>query len=400
MIELLAPAGDLERAKVAFDYGADAVFIGGKRFSLRAKASNFDLVQIKEAVDYAHQFHKKLFVTVNMLPHEDDLDGLDEYLKELNQCQVDAIIVASLSIAKRAIDLNLNFEVHLSTQLSITNSKAIEFYKSMGIDRVVLARELDLANIEAIQSKQLIDTEIFIHGGMCVNYSGRCTLSNQMTLRDANRGGCAQSCRWYYAFKMGDELISDSNHPFTMSSKDLQTLKWIKNFVELKVTSLKIEGRMKSAHYLAVVVGTYRRLIDAIEANAYNELILNECLKDLESAEGRLTFDGFYSHLPSAQDHLYLSQKTNVLQRFVGDILEQKEDWICVQIKNGIRCGETLEILEPYQRAQSFNLKNLKNEAFEDISEAKSPMSKIWIQVPFKVSAKAFVRKDSANDSN
>ena len=271
MIELLAPAGDLERAKVAFDYGADAVFIGGKRFSLRAKASNFDLVQIKEAVDYAHQFQKKLFVTVNMLPHEDDLDGLDEYLKELNQCQVDAIIVASLSIAKRAIDLNLNFEVHLSTQLSITNSKAIEFYKSIGIDRVVLARELDLSMIESIQSKHLIDTEIFIHGGMCVNYSGRCTLSNQMTLRDANRGGCAQSCRWYYAFKIGDELISDQMHPFTMSSKDLQTLKWIKRFVELKVNSLKIEGRMKSAHYLAVVVGTYRRLIDAIVTNTYSE---------------------------------------------------------------------------------------------------------------------------------
>lgn len=394
MIELLAPAGDLARAKVAFDYGADAVFIGGKRFSLRAKASNFDIEQITEAVNYAHQFNKKLYVTVNMLPHEDDLEGLDDYLLALDKCQVDAIIVASLAIVKRAMDLKVNYELHLSTQLSITNSKAMEFYKSIGVDRVVLARELDLEMVEKIQSKQIIDTEIFIHGGMCTNYSGRCTLSNQMTLRDANRGGCAQSCRWYYNFKMGDEMISDEEHPFTMGSKDLSTLKWIEDFVRLKVNSLKIEGRMKSSHYLAVVVGSYRKLIDAIETNKVTESLMIQLQKDMEKAEGRLTFDGFYSHLPNANDHLYLSAKTAVLQRFVGDILDQIDDWVCVQIKNGVIKGELLEVLEPYKDVQSFILDGLENEERMPIEEAKSPMSIVWIKVPFKVSDKAFIRKD------
>lgn len=394
MIELLAPAGDLERAKVAFDYGADAVFIGGKRFSLRAKASNFDLDQITQACAYAHALNKKLFVTVNMLPHEDDLEGLDEYLISLDKCEVDAIIAASLSIAKRAIDLKLHYEVHLSTQLSITNSKAMEFYKSIGIDRVVLARELDLKMVEAIQEKQIIDTEIFIHGGMCVNYSGRCTLSNQMTLRDANRGGCAQSCRWYYNFKMGDDIISPEGNSFTMGSKDLSTLKWIEDFIRLKVNSLKIEGRMKSAHYLAVVVGSYRKLIDAIESKTLDEKLMIQLQKDMEKAEGRLTFDGFYSHLPNVDDHLYLTKKTTVLQRFVGDILDRKEDWILVQIKNGVIKGELLEILEPHKEVQSFILEGLESEDHMPLLEAKSPMSKVWIHIPFSVSDKAFVRKD------
>lgn len=393
MIELLAPAGDLERAKVAFDYGADAVYVGGQRFSLRAKASNFDIKEITQAVQYAHQFHKRLYVTVNMLPHQEDLGGLDAYLCDLEKCGVDAIIVASLAIAKRAFDLNLNYEIHLSTQLSITNSKALEFYQSCGVDRVVLARELDLLMVKAIQEKKIMDTEIFIHGGMCVNYSGRCTLSNQMTLRDANRGGCAQSCRWYYNFKLGNQMISDASHPFTMGSKDLSTLKWIEDFVRIGISSLKIEGRMKSSHYLAVVVGTYRKLIDAIENNSINDQLYVQLQKDLEKAEGRLTFDGFYGHMPSVEDHLYLSQKSEVLQRFVGHIIAQKENWICIELKNWIIKGEVLEVLEPMNDVQTFTLDVFKNEADEVISEAKNPMSKIWIQVPFSISKKAFLRK-------
>ena len=395
MIELLAPAGDLERAKVAFDYGADAVYVGGQRFSLRAKASNFDLDEITQAVQYGHQSHKRLYVTVNMLPHQEDLVGLDEYLSDLEKCGVDAIIVASLAIAKRAFDLKLNYEIHLSTQLSITNSKALEFYQSCGVDRVVLARELDLPMVKAIQEKKIMDTEIFIHGGMCVNYSGRCTLSNQMTLRDANRGGCAQSCRWYYNFKLGNQMISDATHPFTMGSKDLSTLKWIEDFVHLNVSSLKIEGRMKSSHYLAVVVGTYRKLIDAIENNTINDQLYIKLQKDLEKAEGRLTFDGFYGHMPSVEDHLYLSQKSEVLQRFVGNIIDQEDDWICVELKNWIIKGEILEVLEPLKDIQTFTLDVFQNEDDEVISEAKNPMSKIWIQVPFRISKKAFLRKGS-----
>lgn len=395
MIELLAPAGDSLRAKVAYAYGADAVFVGGKRFSLRAKASNFDLDQIKELAQYAHARLKKLFVTVNMLVHEDDLVGLETYLKDLDAAQVDAIIVASLSMVKIAKALNLKFELHLSTQLSITNSKALAFYKRMGVDRVVLARELDINAIQQLQTHASLDTEIFIHGGMCVNYSGRCTLSNEMTLRDANRGGCAQSCRWYYRLKVGDEIISPEENPFTMGSKDLSTLNWIEDFVKAKVSSLKIEGRMKSSYYLAVVVSTYRQLIDAIEAKDDVNKLIPKLQKELEKAEGRLTFDGFYGHLPSAQDHLYLSQKTQVLQSFVGQVISQDEGWIQVELKNAIHVGDRLELFDERLKKVQFILRALKNELGEAIEFMKIGNTKPWLYFGQEVSHFAFVRKET-----
>lgn len=395
MIELLAPAGDSLRAKVAYAYGADAVFVGGKRFSLRAKASNFDLDQIKELAQYAHAKQKKLFVTVNMLAHEDDLVGLETYLKDLDAAQVDAIIVASLSMVKIAKALKLNFELHLSTQLSITNSKALEFYKRIGVDRVVLARELDITAVQQLQTHAILDTEIFIHGGMCVNYSGRCTLSNEMTLRDANRGGCAQSCRWYYRLKVGDEIISPEKNPFTMGSKDLSTLNWIEDFVKAKVSSLKIEGRMKSSYYLAVVVSTYRQLIDAIEAKEDVNKLMPKLQKELEKAEGRLTFDGFYGHLPSAQDHLYLSQKTQVLQSFVGQVISQEEGWIQVELKNAIHVGDRLELFDERLKKEPFILRALKNELGEAMEFMKIGNTKPWLYFGQEVSNFAFVRKET-----
>lgn len=395
MIELLAPAGDSLRAKVAYAYGADAVFVGGKRFSLRAKASNFDLDQIKDLASYAHKRHKKLFVTVNMLAHEEDLVGLETYLKALDDAKVDSIIVASLSMVKIAKALNLSFELHLSTQLSITNSKALEFYKRIGVDRVVLARELDIHAVQALQKHAIVDTEIFIHGGMCVNYSGRCTLSNEMTLRDANRGGCAQSCRWYYRLKVADDVLSTDENPFTMGSKDLSTLNWIQDFVEAKVSSLKIEGRMKSSYYLAVVVSSYRQLIDAIEANKDVEALIPSLQKELEKAEGRLTFDGFYGHLPSAKDHLYLSQKTSVLQSFVGQVIAQNEGWIQVELKNAIHVGDTLELFDESLNKKQFILNALNNEKGEPIEFMKVANTKPWLYFGKEVSNFAFVRKET-----
>ena len=263
-IELLAPAGDLEKAKTAILYGADAVYLGGKKFSLRSRASNFDIEDIKAACDFAKKHNSSIHVTVNIIPHESDFEGLKEYLKALEEIGVKAIIVASPSIAVLAKEVASKLEVHLSTQLSITNAKSVDYFNDINPDRVVLARECTIDNIKHITKHLNIKTEAFIHGGMCVNYSGRCTLSNAMTLRDANRGGCAQSCRWKYHLYDADVKISDDDILFSMSSKDLMAVDKIYDMIEANVSSLKIEGRMKSNYYIATVVKTYRKLIDEI----------------------------------------------------------------------------------------------------------------------------------------
>ena len=207
MIELLAPAGDLEKLKYALIYGADAVFIGGNKFSLRARASNFNLDTIEEAVNFAHSLGKKVYVTTNIIPHHEDLDGLVEYLQALEARKVDAIIAASPVIIKAALD-NTNLEVHLSTQQSALSSKALQFWKNYGVERIVLGRELSLEELD-LMPKGFIELEVFIHGGMCMSFSGRCSLSNNLTLRDANRGGCAHSCRWQYHLYDQDNRVSD-----------------------------------------------------------------------------------------------------------------------------------------------------------------------------------------------
>lgn len=261
-IELLAPAGDLKRLKIALLYGADAVYIGGQQFSLRSRASNFSLEDIREGAAFAREHGKKVHVTVNMLPHEDDLGGLDDYVRALADAGVHALIVASPSIARRVKELAPSLEVHISTQHSTTNASAIRFWKEQGMDRVVLARECTLEEVRASCANAVLPVEVFIHGGMCISYSGRCVLSNHMTNRDANRGGCAQSCRWKYALYEGEREISDPDMRFSMSSKDLQAVRFIPALIEAGVSSLKIEGRMKSAYYIATVVHAYRMLID------------------------------------------------------------------------------------------------------------------------------------------
>ena len=236
-IELLAPAGDLEKLKIAVLYGADAVFVGSKEFSLRSRASNFTINDLKEGAKFCHEHNAKLYVTTNIVPHNSDLIGLIDYLQELEEAKVDAIICSSYAvmyIAKRYT----NLEVHISTQQSVTNSKTVQFYYDYGATRVVLARELSIEQIEEIKKNTDAELEVFIHGGMCSSYSGRCMLSNHMTNRDANRGGCAHSCRWNYDLFMGDELISDKDK-FQFSSKDLMAVRQIERLINC-ADSLKI----------------------------------------------------------------------------------------------------------------------------------------------------------------
>lgn len=269
-VELLAPAGNLEKAKIALLYGADAVYVGGLRFSLRVRASNFTLDMLNELVLFAHERNKLVYVTMNIVTHDSDLEGLDEYLLSLDKIGIDAIISTSFAIIERA-KLLTNLEIHLSTQFSVSNSLLADYFYNEGVKRVVLARELSLSEIKEIKKHTKAELEVFIHGGMCVSYSGRCTLSNYMVGRDANRGGCAHSCRWLYDLFDGQHKIS-RKHDFQMSSKDLEILEYIPDLIDIGVSSLKIEGRMKSIHYVATVVLAYRMLIDDY---------YNNCLKDL-----------------------------------------------------------------------------------------------------------------------
>ena len=261
MTELLAPAGDLERLKVALLYGADAVYIGGKVFGLRANAINFTNEEIKEAVMFAHSLNKKVYVTVNIVLHNKEIKFLLDYLKELESIGVDAIIASDLSVISLALE-KTNLEVHVSTQQSTSNSLSVKFLKELGVKRVVLARELSKSEIQAIQ-KTGIDVEIFIHGAMCASYSGRCVLSNYLTNRDANRGGCSQICRWDFDLLNEDGNILKKDKNFTFCSKDLSLLPYIDEICKMGVNSLKIEGRMRSTYYIATVVSTYRKVIDA-----------------------------------------------------------------------------------------------------------------------------------------
>ena len=260
-VELLSPAGSIERLKIALLYGADAVYIGGRDYSLRANAKNFSLDEINEACEYAHKLNKRVYVTVNIVFHNEDIEGLVDYLKELEKCQVDAVIISDPLVINIIHENKIKIPIHISTQYSSVNYEVVNFWKKLGVERVVLGRETSKEEIKEIIDRTGMDIEIFIHGAMCASYSGRCVLSNYLTNRDANRGGCAQICRWNFEMDVDGEIVP-SNTKFTMCSKDLCMLEVIPDIINIGVCSLKVEGRMRSIYYIATVINTYRRAID------------------------------------------------------------------------------------------------------------------------------------------
>lgn len=396
-IELLAPAGDLERAKTAIRFGANAVYLGGKRFSLRSRASNFDLCDIKEACDYAKEYGAHVHVTVNMIPHDEDLDGLEDYLKELENVGVTAVIVASPSIIQVVKKVAPKLEVHLSTQMSTTNLKAIEYYKRLGVDRIVFARECNLEEVTFIAKNSPIPTEAFIHGGMCVNYSGRCTLSNAMTLRDANRGGCAQSCRWKYHLLQDEKEVSTMDNLFSMSSKDLMAVEFMYDLMEANVASLKIEGRMKSAYYIASVVHAYRKCIDEIglTGQRLSPERLAYYVNELAKAENRPTSSGFYRGLPTYRDHLYGVNGAGVTHDFVGVVLSYDEvsKTALVQVRNVFTINDELEVFGPKIDNESFIVQSIVNGDNCKIDIANQPMTEVRVPIPFTVYPEDMIRR-------
>lgn len=394
--ELLAPAGNLEKLKVAIMYGADAVFVGGKEFSLRSQASNFSLEDIQEGVKFAKKYGAHIHVTCNIILHQDNLEGLKDYLKKLDEIGVTAIIVADPYIMKIAKDMQLGLEVHVSTQLSTLNSQAISFYQNMGMDRVVLGREVTYDNLKCIMDKVDVDIEYFIHGAMCIHYSGRCMLSNYLSRRDANRGGCSQSCRWYYDLYQDGELVNQENDmPFSMSSKDMSLVAHIGELIELGVDSFKIEGRMKSVHYIATVVSTYRKLIDTYCEDPDHFQQSDYFEKELLKAANRAFCHGFYYEHPTVNEQLFNMRDEHPTQEFVMRIVDYDKETKLAKIeqRNYFKIGDQIEVFSPHHDNLCFTVKKLYNEDMEEIDVANHPMEILYVEIPYQVLSNDMGRK-------
>lgn len=381
--ELLAPAGDLEKLKIALLYGADAVYIGGTSFSLRARASNFTLDSIAKAVEFAHDLGKKVYVTANMIPHNEDLAGLDDYLRGLEKIGVDAIIAASPYIIDRVLSIT-SIPVHLSTQQSVTNSLLANYWFDYGIERVVLAREMSIDDILTVSKSVKGELEVFIHGGMCVSYSGRCTLSNSMTDRDANRGGCAHSCRWHYTLHSFANQIGQTDD-FRMSSKDLDSIDYLTKLLEIGVSSLKIEGRMKSAHYIATIVYVYRMMID----DYYNQEMkpLDYYRNEIQKAENRKTSHGFFAGITTPDQQLYSDELTLPNQDFIAIGLSyNRESMIAtVEQRNNFKANITVELISPGLLPIHFQINEIWDEEGNFLEVARHPLQRINFKSPVPI---------------
>ena len=325
--ELLLPAGNLEKLKVAVHYGADAVFLGGQEFGLRSNADNFTIEEIKEGCEFAAKYGADIYVTANIIAHDENFEGLDEFLMALQDAGVRGIIVADPFIIERCKTVAPNVEVHISTQQSISNYKEVRYWESEGVHRVVLARETGYEEIKEIREKTNVEIEMFVHGAMCIAYSGRCTLSNYMTARDSNRGGCCQSCRWNYdLYEEGVEedtkLFDEGANPYAMSPKDLTLIEAVPEIIELGIDSLKVEGRMKSIHYVATVASVYRKLIDDYCADPDNFVMTPEYKLELYKCANRDTAMSFFYEIPKYSEQMFGNEggkKTNY--DFVGQVL-------------------------------------------------------------------------------
>lgn len=395
-VELLAPAGNLEKAKIALLYGADAVYVGGKEFSLRARASNFTREDLKDLSEFAHNLNKKMYVTCNIIPHNEDFTGLDDYLKFLSEIGVDAIITSSLGLIQKAKVIAPNVEIHISTQTSITNSKAIKFWQTVGATRVVLAREVSIKEIEKIRKNTSLELEVFIHGGMCASYSGRCTLSNYMTKRDANRGGCAHSCRWNYSLIYGKKQLNLPNEFFNMGSKDLMSIDQIERLIKAGAASLKIEGRMKSPYYIATVVRSYRMVIDEYYNLGFvKKETLDLAKREIQKAENRLTSCGFLEGMVTPNEQLYEVRNEEPTKEYVGYVLSYDEETktAVIEQRNYFKLGDTLEFFGPNLSNTLYVVEKMVDATTnEELDVARHPLQQFKMQVPFTVHPHDMVR--------
>ena len=389
--ELLAPAGDLQRVKIAFMYGADAVYIGGD-FNLRANADNFTVSEIKKAVDYAHELKKKVYVTVNISMHNKELETITNYLKDLDEIGVDAIIVSDPAIINLA-KANTNLVIHLSTQASTLNKEAVKFWKNEGVERVVLARECTYEDICDIKQSVNIELEVFIHGAMCASYSGRCVLSNYLTARVSNRGGCSQICRWNFDLLDDNEIIKGEK-PFTFCTKDLSLIKYIPELIKVGVDSLKIEGRMRSLYYIATVVKVYREVIDnfwnnpdSYEYNLEYERVLRRCAN-------RDSVPQFFNHYFGKEAQYYNGRMEVTNQDFLGVIkdYDEKTGLMKIEQRNYFQVGDEVIVFGPNEEFKII-VYDIYDENGNLIQVVRHPKQIVYIKTPKKVGENYMIKK-------
>ncbi|PKM88551.1 MAG: peptidase U32 [Firmicutes bacterium HGW-Firmicutes-12] len=354
-IELLAPAGNLEKLKMAIHYGADAVYVGGKAYGLRAAAGNLNLDELRQGVEFAHSRKAKVYVTVNIFAHNDDLTNLPKYLKELEQSSVDAVIVSDPGVWLITQEMNTSIPVHLSTQANTTNWAAVRFWEKQGLQRVILARELSIEEIKKIREEVKIELEMFVHGAMCISYSGRCLLSNYMTNRDANSGECAQPCRWNYSLVEEKrpgiyyDLEEDERGSYIFNSQDLCLINHLPELIQAGINSIKIEGRMKSVHYVATVVSAYRKALDAYYKDPENYVFNPLWYEEITKVSHRDYTTGFLFGKPDAKDHNYLDSSYLRHYDFIGVVVDYDSEsgWAVVEQRNNFKIGDELEITGP-----------------------------------------------------
>lgn len=393
-VELLAPAGDLERLKWALLYGADAVYIGGKDFSLRANATNFSIEEIKVACDFAHKLNKKVYVTINMVFHNKDYEGLEEYIKKIYEASVDAVIVSDLGCINIIKNTCPNLEIHVSTQSSTMNYKSAKFYKDLGVKRIVLARECSKQEIKNIIDKTNIDTECFIHGAMCVGISGRCVLSNYMTNRDSNRGGCSQICRWDFDLYDENKKEIESDTKFTMCSKDLSMARYIPEMIDLGVKSFKIEGRMRSIYYIASVVNTYRKIIDEYLENKENYKFNENYEKILNRVANRENIPQFFHRKPDVKEQYYLGREEFSNQDFLGIVLDydKKSKIATIEQRNYFKTNDAIEVFGPNTEVFKFKVTKIEDIDGNVIDTARHPKEILKIEIPKTVEKNDILR--------
>ena len=384
--ELLLPAGDLNRLKFAFIYGADAVYIGGYNYSLRANANNFSLEEIEEGVKFAHSLGKKVYVTVNMIFHNEDLSELNDYLMKLDNIGVDSFIVSDFAVIDAIKKLELKTRFFISTQKSITNLEAVKFYKELGAYRVVLARECSRDDIKYIKENIDTELEVFIHGAMCTSYSGRCVLSNYVTLRDSNRGGCSQVCRFIFD--------NNSDEEFMIASKDLNMIDYISELMDMGVESYKIEGRMKSLYYIATVSNAYRTIMDKKINNTLTEEDLEYYKKILNRVSNRENIPQFYDNVPGVEGQYYTGRNEVSNKDFLGLILSYNKDTMeaIVEQRNKFSVGDTIEVFGPNTSVQKLTIEYIINSAGEEVESAPHPGEIIKIKIPFNVQKNDILR--------
>ena len=387
-IELLSPAGDLGRLKIALEYGADAVYIGGQNYSLRANATNFSHEEIKEACRFAHNLGKKVYQTVNIVFHNENIEGIYDYLKKSVDAGIDAFIVSDPFIINYIVKNFPNVEVHVSTQNSTTNSETVKFFKKEGVKRVVPARELSKEEI-----KELVDTgidiEVFIHGAMCTFYSGRCTLSNYVTNRDSNRGGCSQVCR--FAFDIDDEKEAK----FTMATKDLNMARHIKDMIEIGVASLKVEGRMRSHYYLATVMSCYRKIIDACYNNTLTEEFIEKQERILARVANRETSTHYFTKLADDKDQYYTGRQELSNQDYLAFCLDYDEHnkILTISERNYFEPGEEIEIFMPSGKVIELTVDKIYDNEMNELEKACHPEEVLKLKVDEYIEKDSMIRK-------